>query len=106
MKKYLKEGFYFSYNYKLHKKYKYQEGKVNFRTNVFNWNYKTVKTMIGVIDSYEFFTPIIQGYVGFFETPKGKVFLISRRSYILGGTRYNCRGIDNNGHVSNYVETE
>jgi len=25
---------------------------------------------------------------------------------MLGGTRYNSRGVDNNGFVANYVETE
>ena len=25
---------------------------------------------------------------------------------MMGGTRYNSRGIDNNGYVANYVETE
>lgn len=24
----------------------------------------------------------------------------------MGGTRYNSRGIDNNGYVANYVESE
>lgn len=32
--------------------------------------------------------------------------LISRRSVHRAGTRYNSRGIDVEGHVSNYVETE
>ena len=34
------------------------------------------------------------------------MILISRRSYIMGGTRYNSRGIDNKGNVANFVETE
>lgn len=25
---------------------------------------------------------------------------------MMGGTRYNSRGVDNNGFVANYVETE
>lgn len=32
--------------------------------------------------------------------------LISRRSYFMGGTRYNSRGIDSKGNVANFVETE
>ena len=32
--------------------------------------------------------------------------LISRRSRHRAGTRYLTRGVDENGHVANYVETE
>lgn len=32
--------------------------------------------------------------------------LISRRSFANAGTRFNARGIDENGSVANYVETE
>ena len=40
---------------------------------------------------------------------KGRSFrytLISRRSCYRAGTRYNIRGIDTDGHVANFVETE
>lgn len=33
-------------------------------------------------------------------------YLISRRSWIRGGTRSNARGLDDQGNVANYVETE
>jgi len=32
--------------------------------------------------------------------------LISRRSSKRAGTRYNARGIDDQGHVANFVENE
>jgi hypothetical protein len=32
--------------------------------------------------------------------------LISRRQHLRGGTRYNARGIDDQGNVANFVETE
>lgn len=54
----------------------------------------------------QFFVPFIQGYVGIVEDADIKMVLISRRSYLMGGTRYNNRGVDNSGHVANYVETE
>lgn len=54
----------------------------------------------------EFFTPLIQGFVGEIKTSEGELYLISRRSFCMGGTRYNARGIDNNGFVANYVESE
>ena len=34
------------------------------------------------------------------------LILISRRSCRRGGTRYNARGIDDEGQVANFVETE
>jgi len=53
-----------------------------------------------------FFFPIIQGFVGTVEAGDITVTLISRRSTIMGGTRYNSRGCDNTGNVANYVQTE
>ncbi|KAF5276553.1 hypothetical protein FQR65_LT03983 [Abscondita terminalis] len=67
--------------------------------------------------------PIIQGYVqiedcrvelsndyqGVTTSPKHEVFtlsIISRRSRFRAGTRYKRRGVDDNGEVANYVETE
>ena len=44
--------------------------------------------------------------MGEINTMNGKFLLISRRSFTMGGTRYNARGIDNNGFVANYVESE
>lgn len=34
------------------------------------------------------------------------MFLISRRRHAMAGTRYNARGLDDDGNVANYVETE
>jgi len=34
------------------------------------------------------------------------IYLIGRREWIRSGTRYHCRGINKDGHVSNFVETE
>ena len=54
-----------------------------------------------------FFPPIIQGHVDSIEVGKEmQMVVISRRSYIMGGTRYNSRGINPSGFVGNYVETE
>lgn len=59
------------------------------------------------IDSHKgMFVPIIQGFVAEIQAGNTKYVLISRRSYMMGGTRYNSRGVDNNGFVANYVETE
>lgn len=53
-----------------------------------------------------FFCPIIQGFVDSAETDQMKIVLISRRSTLMGGTRYNSRGSDNAGNASNYVQSE
>ena len=59
---------------------------------------------------YCFIMPIICGYVGTFEyTLDNEVlefFLITRRSQNYAGTRYNTRGINDDGNVANYCETE
>lgn len=53
-----------------------------------------------------FFTPIIQGFVKQIRVQDALLYLISRRSYYQGGTRYNSRGCDIWGNASNFVETE
>ncbi len=37
---------------------------------------------------------------------QGKACLISRLSCERAGTRFNVRGVDDEGHVANFVETE
>jgi hypothetical protein len=52
----------------------------------------------------------IYGYVGICNTminsQKLGVYLISRRSIFHAGTRYLTRGLDDNGHVANFCESE
>ena len=59
---------------------------------------------------YCFIMPIICGYVGMFSYElEGSLLyfiLISRRSQNHCGTRYNTRGINDDGHVANYCESE
>ena len=56
------------------------------------------------------YTPLIQGYVGIvygkLSGREMRIGLISRRSHLRCGTRYNARGIDDAGNVANFVETE
>ena len=54
---------------------------------------------------------VIQGYVGFieWETPSKEIikyYLLSRRGWARGGTRFKHRGVDNQGNVANFVESE
>jgi hypothetical protein len=54
--------------------------------------------------------PIMQGFVGHqnvsIQGQKWKIGIISRLSSNRAGTRFNARGINDDGHVSNFVETE
>ncbi|KAF4676184.1 hypothetical protein FOL47_006575 [Perkinsus chesapeaki] len=76
------------------------------------WNRAMVTNMIGQptdgIDLDEWCTPLMQGSVcGPCTVADGyDVMLIGRRSCERSGTRYHHRGIDDEGHVANYVETE
>jgi len=56
----------------------------------------------------------MQGYVGsgIGESTSAKdiieykVILIARRRWLMGGTRFNARGIDDDGNTANMVESE
>lgn len=52
----------------------------------------------------------MKGYIGTFkislQSGELNFFLISRRSNKRAGTRYNARGIDDDGCVANFVESE
>ena len=50
---------------------------------------------------------MIQGYVGHSKpTMDIDLILISRRRWLMGGTRYNARGVDDEGNAANFVESE
>ena len=50
---------------------------------------------------------MIQGYVGHAKpTMDLDLILISRRRWQMGGTRFNSRGIDDEGNCANFVESE
>jgi len=74
------------------------------------WNYHLCKEMNNFGVGVQWQLPLIQGFVGTFNVPVQKkpvqCFLISRRSWIRGGTRSNIRGLDDQGNVANFVETE
>ncbi|KAI3630749.1 hypothetical protein MIR68_012184 [Amoeboaphelidium protococcarum] len=57
-----------------------------------------------------FLIPVMQGFVGVVDSQiEGHPFqlaLLSRRSRFRSGMRYKRRGIDSDGHVANFVETE
>lgn len=96
---------YFSFTYDLSvSKIKYAEGyPKNFK---FCWNASLAKNLYD-LEEKEWMISLIQGFVGTFSlTIQDKnltYFLISRRSWKNGGTRYNARGISNKGNVANFV---
>jgi synaptojanin len=74
------------------------------------WNFHLYKDFLDSKVDVRWCTPLIQGYVGIAsETFGGKSIttaLISRRSTQRSGTRFNARGIDDQGCAANFVETE
>ena len=78
------------------------------------FNYNLYKKFINHETSepidYTFITPIICGYIDMFnfeiDNNKIQYILISRRSQNYAGTRYNTRGINDDGNVANFCESE
>lgn len=75
----------------------------------FLWNKHMLSELLKLEDQY-WTLPIIQGFVQVeqcvIENECFTMALVSRRSRYRAGTRYKRRGIDEDGHVANYVETE
>jgi len=77
----------------------------------FFWNHYMLQSFINSEDDIsEFILPVMMGHIGIYdlEVEKNKVqfSIISRRNIHRPGTRYQIRGIDQNGNVANNVETE
>ncbi|XP_076813985.1 phosphatidylinositol-3-phosphatase SAC1-like [Clavelina lepadiformis] len=76
----------------------------------FFWNRHALREFLERPELERFTTPIVQGFVSITSCfVKGRTFdlvLISRRSTLRAGTRYNVRGTDSNGNAANFVETE
>ena len=136
IKNLLKLGFYYSFGYDLTTSRQNQSKKrliinsTNYNnqnpnpmkrmyetvTNTYFFNSKLYEKFLNINNNnlpynYNFITPIICGYVSIFEeeiekNKRVKFVLISRRSQYHAGTRYNTRGIDDEGHVANFVESE
>jgi len=113
----LQQGMYFSYHFDLtntaQRATKYRGKSVTLfemSDKQYVWNYAMCKDFINAKINSNWLTPLIQGYVGIIEEElkgkKLKLILISRRRTKRAGTRFNARGIDDDGNVANYVETE
>jgi len=86
-----------------------QRKEVDTRDDRFFWN-KHMLSEISKLNDDQWIVPVIQGFVQVEQCViEGEVFtlaLVSRRSRCRAGTRYKRRGIDEEGNVANYVETE
>ncbi|KAG0328016.1 inositol polyphosphate 5-phosphatase [Dissophora globulifera] len=116
-------AFFFSPQFDLTRAIKIQdinraESNLNYDER-FLWNMFMLKELLtfrshldeqerGELDAGGLLVHIIQGYVGSqpFRTAatQGQISVISRLGSKRAGTRYNTRGIDDNGHVANFVE--
>ncbi|CAG0886914.1 unnamed protein product [Darwinula stevensoni] len=76
----------------------------------FIWNLYLMQDFANQPELHRYCLPIIHGFVAIqIAAIHGKVFslvIISRRSVFRAGTRFLVRGVDSEGHVANYVETE
>jgi len=114
--KLLTSGFYFSYHYDLTHSLESNKSSRSSRTLHetadlrFYWNHAMYTDLLAQNIEPRFCLPIVQGFVTSslvlqLDAPATLV-LISRRSCQRAGTRYNARGVDDEGNVGNFVETE
>jgi hypothetical protein len=79
------------------------EGITNFINNL------TEKQKI-ILDDNQFLTTVIRGFAETLTTSINgrtcKMTIISKQSWKRAGTRFNVRGVDDDGNVANFVETE
>lgn len=61
-----------------------------------------------VLDDNRFLTTVIRGFAKTVKLSNrgDSITIISKQSWKRAGTRFNARGIDDNGNVANFVETE
>uniref|UniRef100_A0A182U2I6 Phosphatidylinositol-3-phosphatase SAC1 n=1 Tax=Anopheles melas TaxID=34690 RepID=A0A182U2I6_9DIPT len=108
--------FYFSYGYDLTNTMQRigSNPKVGDNVSLFGQSDKRFVWNVGLMENFpllvRYVLPIIHGFVSINDvTVNGHALswiLISRRSVQHAGTRLFCRGINQNGEVANYVETE
>ncbi|GFO16307.1 phosphatidylinositide phosphatase sac1 [Plakobranchus ocellatus] len=76
----------------------------------FAWNSHVLRELTQQPELAKFCMPMMLGYVSitnsFINNQRISYILISRRCIYRAGTRFNVRGVDMQGHVANFVETE
>ncbi|KAL0591451.1 hypothetical protein ABG067_001049 [Albugo candida] len=74
----------------------------------FFWNRRLIQPFL-VKELHSWIIPVINGFVKVIKKCEGlrcDLFLFTRRSWRRTGTRFNVRGVDKEGNVANFVETE
>jgi phosphatidylinositol 4-phosphatase len=101
------DSFYYSHDSDITNNLQRKES--DNRDDRFFWNKHMLSEILKLDDQY-WTLPIIQGFVQVeqcvIENECFTLALVSRRSRFRAGTRYKRRGIDEDGNVANYVETE
>ena len=114
IKNLLTMGFYYSFKYdlttSLQKQVRNKLAKKDEFEKKFYWNYNINRKLFEAKVNQIFTVKFIFGYVNISEATisgeKIMLAIISRRSNKHAGTRYNTRGITDEGNVANFVETE
>lgn len=79
------------------------EGVITFRNNLSDKEKR-------ILDKDHFLTTVIRGFAESLNTAvngkNAKLTIISKQSWKRAGTRFNVRGVDDDGNVANFVETE
>ena len=111
---FLVTDFYFSESYNLTNSLQRSHGKKGKMHSTadpsFYWNRDMYSDLVTQGISEKWFIPLIQGYIGsckeFYGGSQVEITLISRRSCLKGGIADLDWGVDDQGNVGNYVETE
>ncbi|MCL4136033.1 UNVERIFIED_CONTAM: hypothetical protein GTU68_006435, partial [Idotea baltica] len=111
--------FYFSYSYDLthtlqrlyYTAEEFLQMPLHERADIrFMWNQQLLRDLVVQPELSQFCLPLIHGFISIKPcTINGEWFtwtIVSRRSIYRAGTRMWMRGIDQEGYVANYVETE
>ncbi|EAR97727.3 endonuclease/exonuclease/phosphatase family protein (macronuclear) [Tetrahymena thermophila SB210] len=109
IRKLFSEGYYFCYTYDLSLS-RQKQAYSSERDWRFCWNSYLCKDLIASKIPSVWTIAIIQGYCSTFSVyiqgKKLDFYLFARRSCKKAGTRYNARGINDDGDVANYCELE
>ncbi|EAR85273.2 SacI-like domain protein (macronuclear) [Tetrahymena thermophila SB210] len=108
----LQTGHYFSFSYSISQSLE-DQNRYPLKPNIqFLWNYHLMDPLRNSnLVNKKWCIQLIQGFVTQFTTllkdnQPIQYTLITRRSSFRGGTRYNHRGVDEDGNVANYCESE
>ncbi|XP_067125694.1 phosphatidylinositol-3-phosphatase SAC1 isoform X2 [Centruroides vittatus] len=76
----------------------------------FIWNHHLMRDLLAQQELHRYWLPVIHGFICIkpciINQHSFSWILISRRSCYRAGTRLFMRGVDTEGHVANYIETE